>query len=424
MNIPNSYLLKRIVIIGSGFGGLQVATKLSNRFYQIVLIDKNNYHTFQPLLYQVATFGLEPDSIAKSIRFLIRKRKNFFFRLAKVNFIDINYNIIYSNIGELEYDYLIIATGSKTNFFGNKNIEKFSLPLKNIGEALNLRNCILHSIEYALSIRKKKIINFIIVGGGPTGVELAGSLAELKYYILPKYYPELDLNKINIHLIQATKKLLDGMSESSSNIALNYIKKMGVNVWLNNPVKNYDGKTIFTKKVKLKSYNVIWAAGVKGAIIKGLGNKYIANNRILVDKYHKVQGINNLFAIGDVAVMKEDNKYPNGHPMIALPAIQQGINLAKNFNRFFFKKKIQPFKFKNKGYMAIIGRNKAVCDLSYFTISGSIAWILWMIIHLMKIQGFRNKLLTLINWITQYFNYNKSISILIRPYINYNNILH
>lgn len=421
MNIPNTNLT-RVVIIGSGFGGLQVAIKLNKKLFQIVLIDKNNYHTFQPLLYQVATFGLEPDSIAKSIRTIINKYDNFFLRLAKVYFINKINQIIYSNIGELYYDYLIIATGSKTNFFGKKKIEKYSFPMKNIGEALNLRNCILHNFEYALSIKKK--INFVIVGGGPTGVELAGSLAELKHYILPRDYPELDFSKMKIHLIQATEKLLDGMSKDSSNIALKYMKKMGVNVWLNNPVIDFDGKTIFTKKGKLQSYNVIWAAGVKGAIIKGLGEKSLVNNRIIVDVYNKVQGIYNLFAIGDVAIIKGDEEYPNGHPMVALPAIQQGIHLALNFNRFFFKKKIKPFKFKNKGSMAILGRNKAVCDFYNFPLSGFSAWIIWMFIHLIKIVGFRNKLLTLINWITQYKNYNKSISLLIRPYVIYKKFIN
>ncbi|WP_110473346.1 NAD(P)/FAD-dependent oxidoreductase [Candidatus Karelsulcia muelleri] len=413
MNITNTNL-KRVVIIGSGFGGLQVASKLNRKFFQIVLIDKNNYHTFQPLLYQVATFGLEPDSIAKSIRTIINNYYNFFLRLAKVNFIDLKTQIIFSNMGELYYDYLILATGSQTNFFGKKNISKFAFPMKTLEEALNLRNCILQRFESALYEKNYKkqclLMNFVIVGGGPTGVELAGSLAEFKSSIFPKDYPELDNKKIKIHLIQATKRLLDGMSESSSKKALKYLKNMGVNVWLNNPVKDYDGKILSTNKGKLKSINVIWTAGVKGALIKGLKKKYLANNRIQVDCFNKVKGEKNLnlFAIGDVAVMK-----PNGHPMIALPAIKQGIHLAKNLNRFFSKKQLIPFNYHNKITMAIIGRNKAVCDIFFLKISGFFAWLIWMSIHLIKIVGFRNKLLTLINWGTQYINYNKSIRLII-----------
>ncbi|AEU09239.1 NAD(P)/FAD-dependent oxidoreductase [Blattabacterium sp. (Cryptocercus punctulatus) str. Cpu] len=421
MNIPIKNNLKRVVIIGAGFAGLQVAKKLRRDKFQVVLIDKNNYHTFQPLLYQVATSGLEPDSIIHTIRTIIKKTKNFFFRLANVHFINIKEKKIHTNVGILFYDYLIIATGSITNYFGNKNIEFFSLPMKSIPEALNIRSLILQNFEYALltknSKEREKLITFVIVGGGPTGVELAGSLAEMKKYILQNDYPDLNIQHMNIHLLQASSRLLDGMSEKSSKQAFKNLKELGVNIWLNCLVKDYDSEIIFMdKNRKIESANVIWAAGVKGAIIKGfIKEDIMSGQRILVDNYLKTLKYPNIFAIGDVAYIIKNKYYPNGHPMTAQPAIQQGKWLAKNFNYFLLNNKIgPPFKYKNLGNMATIGRNKAVCDFTYFKLKGFLAWIIWMFVHLISLVGFRNKIIVLTNWIIQYFHYNKSIRIIIK----------
>ncbi|AWU43637.1 NAD(P)/FAD-dependent oxidoreductase [Blattabacterium sp. (Cryptocercus kyebangensis)] len=423
MNIPIKNNLKRVVIIGAGFAGLQVAKKLRRDKFQVVLIDKNNYHTFQPLLYQVATAGLEPDSIAHAIRIIIKKTKNFFFRLANVHYINAKEQKIYTNVGILSYDYLIVATGSVTNYFGNKNIEFFSLPMKSIPEALNLRSLILQDFEYALLTKnykeRERLMTFVIVGGGPTGVELAGALAEMKKYILPYDYPDLNIQRMNIYLLQASPRLLDGMSEKSAKQAFKNLKELGVNIWLDCLVKDYDGKIVFIDKdKKIESANVIWAAGVKGAIIKGFIKEDLMNGqRILVDNYLKTLRYQNIFAIGDIACMIKNKYYPNGHPMTAQPAIQQGNFLAENFNYFLLDKKIgKPFRYKNLGTMATIGRNKAVCDFPYFRLKGFLAWIIWMFVHLIGLVGFRNRVIALTNWIIQYFHYNKSVRIIIKPF--------
>ncbi|BAM99721.1 NAD(P)/FAD-dependent oxidoreductase [Blattabacterium cuenoti] len=422
MNIPRVNNLKRVVIIGAGFAGLQVAKKLRRDKFQVVLIDKNNYHTFQPLLYQVATAGLEPDSIAHSIRNIIKKTKNFFFRLTIVHYINTKKQKIYTSVGNLSYDYLIMATGSVTNYFGNKNIESFALPMKSIPEALNLRSLILQDFESALLTKdeKKKVrlMTFVIVGGGPTGVELAGALAEMKKYVLPHDYPDLDIQHMNIHLLQATSRLLDGMSKKSAKQAYKNLKELGVIIWLNSLVKDYNGEIVFMEKnQKIESSNVIWAAGVKGAIINGFLKEDIKGNRILVDNNLKTIRYKNIFAIGDVAFMNTNQHYPNGHPMTAQPAIQQGNCLAKNLNCFLDDNiKMKPFIYKNLGSMATIGRNKAVCDFPYLKLKGFLAWIVWMFVHLVSLVGFRNRVIALTNWIIQYFHYHKSVRLIIRPF--------
>ncbi len=428
MNIPKKENLKRVIIIGAGFSGIQIAKKLRRDKFQIVLIDKNNYHTFQPLLYQVATAGLEPDSIAHSIRNIIRKKDNFFFRLANVYSINTTKQKVYTNLGNLYYDYLVISTGSVTNYFGNKNIESHSIPMKSIPEALNLRSIILQNFESA-SLKKhieekKKIMTFVIVGGGPTGVELSGSLAEMKKYVLPNDYTDLKQEYMNIHLLQASSRLLDGMSNSSANQALKNLRELGVIVWLNCLVKDYDGKVISTiNNRKIETYNVIWAAGVKGSVIKGFLKKDIERDRILVNNNLRTIRYENIFAVGDIALMKEDDRYPNGHPMTAQPAIQQGNYLVRYLNKILdYKNNIKPFKYKNLGIMATIGRNKAVCDFPLFKVKGFLAWIIWMSVHLMSLVGFRNKTIALTNWIIQYFNYHKSVCLIIRPFKKKNTI--
>lgn len=422
MNIPNTDL-KRIIIIGAGFSGLDFIKYLNHSKFQIIVIDKNNYHTFQPLLYQVATCGLELESIIHPVRPIITKYKNCFFILAEVSFVDSLNNKIISDAGELYYDFLILANGSRTNFFGKKNIEKFSLPMKFVNEALNLRSYILKNFEKASLLKLNdaefdKLMTFVVVGGGPTGVELSGSLAELKNYILPKDYSSIDFSKMCIYLLQASSKLLDGMSDYAAKSSLDYLRGMGVKVYLNTCVDDYDGHTVnISSKLdfnQICTYNVIWAAGVTGSIINGMDNCIVKKGRIKVNSYNKVKNYKNIFAIGDIAFMTEDDRYPSGHPMTIQPALQQAKNLSKNFNNMILGKKMIPFKYRDIGSMATISRNKAVCDLPFIKFKGFIAWFIWIIVHLFNIIGFRNKLIIFINWVTQYFSYNKGIRIIFK----------
>lgn len=418
MNIPTTNQ-KRVVIIGAGFAGLNLAKRLSRK-YQVVLLDKNNYHTFQPLLYQVATAGLEPDSIAHSIRTLFKKHPSFFFRIAHINKIDSEKKMIDSNIGELSYDYLVIATGSITNYYGNANVEKYSMSMKTVPEALDLRSLILQNLEEALLVNdlqeRERLMNFVIVGGGPTGVELSGAFAELRNHVLPTDYPDLDVRRMKVNLIQADDRLLNGMSAHASEKARKNLEDMGVQIWFDTTVKDYDGKTVVTNKDNFEATTLIWTAGVKGAIISGLTQESVVGNRYSVDAYNEIKGIKDIFAIGDVSVMI-DEKHPKGHPMMAQVAIQQGRNLACNLNgKLKNNYKPKAFVYKDKGSMATIGRNKAVADIGRFKLSGWIAWLIWMFIHLISLVGFRNKVVALVNWVIQYFQYNKGVRLIIRPY--------
>lgn len=419
MNIPATNI-PRVVIIGAGFAGMNFARRLNTSKMQIVLINKTNYHTFQPLLYQVATAGLEPDSIAHGVRSLFKKEKHFFFRIAHITRIDTEKQMIFSDIGELAYDYLVIATGSETNYYGNANIEKYAMPMKTVPEAINMRSLIIQNLEEALLTNdleeRNSLMNFVIVGGGPTGVELAGAFAELKTHILPTDYPDLDIRRMNVHLIQADSRLLIGMSEKAAEKALKYLEKMDVTVWFNTIVKDYDGRNVVTNHLSFNATTLIWTAGVKGSLIEGLPQESIVGGRFSVDAYHEIKHCKNIFAIGDVACMT-DEKYPKGHPMVAQVAIQQGRNLARNINRkVIANKPFKPFKYKDKGSMATVGRNKAVADLAGTTFTGWIAWIIWMFVHLVSLVGFRNKIVALVNWIIQYFQYNKGVRLIIRPY--------
>lgn len=419
MNIPDINL-KRIVIIGGGFGGLRLAKNLSTKDFQVVLLDKHNYHTFQPLLYQVATAGLEPDSIAHAIRQIFAKKENFFFRIAEVSKIDSQQQKIYSNIGDLHYDYLVMATGSDTNYYGNQNIQKNAMPMKSIPEALDLRSLILQNLEAALLTNdldeRYRLMNYVIVGGGPTGVELAGAMAELKKHVLPTDYPDLDIRRMNVHLIQAADRLLPTMSKNASDKALLYLEKLGVQVWFDMMVKDYDGKVITTDKRPFDATTLIWAAGVKGSLIPGIeGEEVIVGGRYVVNEFNQIKGFENIFAIGDVALMITPEK-PKGDPMVAQVAIQQGSLLAKNLLHLRASKKLKAFQYSDKGSMATIGRDKAVVDLPNWKFSGWFAWFVWMFVHLASLIGFRNKAIALTNWIVQYFQYNKSVRLIIRPY--------
>ena len=421
MNIPRSSF-PRIVIIGGGFAGISLAKKLRNKKVQVVLLDKHNYHNFQPLMYQVATGGLEPDSIAYPIRKIVQEYKDFYFRLAEVREIDAENNTIYADIGELKFDYLVIATGSKTNYFGNKEIERNSMAMKTIPQSLNIRSLILENFEQALLTNdideRHSLMNFVLVGGGPTGVELAGALAEMKKAILPKDYPDLDVRKMEINLIQGSDRVLDSMSENASEKAEKFLLDLGVSVWKKVRVTGYDGKTVTTNSdLSFDSATVIWTAGVQGALPHGLkADSFIKNvDRIKVNQYNQIEGYDNLFAIGDIAVMTSE-EFPQGHPMMAQPAMQQGRLLAENIIRLLDKKTLKTFVYKDKGSMATIGRNKAVVDLPKFKFSGVFAWFVWMFVHLFSLIGFKNKAVVFLNWVYNYIRFDREARLIMRPY--------
>jgi NADH:ubiquinone reductase (H+-translocating) len=410
----------RVIIIGGGFGGITLASALRNAPVQVVMFDKHNYHTFQPLLYQVATGGLEPDSIAFPLRKMFKRHKNFFFRMAEVERIDAESQAVHTSIGTIGYDYLVIATGSRTNFFGNKELERLSHSMKNIPEALDLRSLILQNFEQAVLTsdleERNALMNFVVVGAGPTGVETAGALAELKHHILPRDYPELDLRRMQIHLVEAGKRVLPSMSDSASDNAFLALEKMGVNVWLDTRVESYDGETIQTNSAKrMSARTLIWSAGVLGNSLPGLESSHIGGGRLAVDQFNRVKGLSNIFAIGDVASMATDD-YPKGHPMVAQPAIQQGALLARNIKSLIFGRKLIPFQYKDLGSMATVGRNKAVADLGKMRFKGWIAWMLWLAVHLFSLAGFRNRLVVFINWFWSYVTYDKGTRLIIRPF--------
>jgi NADH dehydrogenase len=421
MNIPKTSY-PRVVIIGGGFAGISLAKQLGKQEVQAVLMDKHNYHTFQPLLYQVSTGGLEPDSIAYPIRKIIKDYPNFYFRMATVETIDTQHQCVHTDIGELAYDHLVIATGSTTNFFGNTEIEKHSMVMKTVPQSLNLRSLILENFEQAILTtdleERNALMNFVIVGAGPTGVELAGALAEIKKGILPKDYPDLDIRKMTINLIQSSDRILPAMSEKASEKAEDYLQGLGVEVWKNLRVTNYDGDIVTTNDdVIFKSATVIWSAGVKGATIPGLDGKELITrgNRILVNQFNQVKGFENVYALGDIACMQSE-EYPYGHPMMAQPAIQQGKHLGKNLIRLINEKEMKPFSYHDKGSMATVGRNKAVVDLPKFKFQGVFAWFVWMFVHLFFLIGFRNRMVVFINWVYNYIRFDREARLIIRPY--------
>lgn len=421
MNIPHSSN-PRVVIIGGGFAGLALAKKLKNKNVQVVLLDKHNYHTFQPLLYQVATGGLEAGSIAYPIRKVIQEYKDFYFRLTSVKEIDTQNQKIISEIGELHYDYLVIATGSKTNYFGNKEIERNSMSMKTIPQSLNIRSLILENFEQAVLTRdeadKNALINFVLVGAGPTGVELAGALAEMKRAILQKDYPDLDISKMEINLVQSGDRVLNTMSEKSSAAAEKFLIDLGVKVWKNVRVTNYDGRTITTNSdLTFETATVIWTAGVQGAAIHGLDAKSLVERveRIRVNPFNQVIGYDNIFAIGDIASM-ESEKFPQGHPMMAQPAMQQGNLLGDNLIKLVAKQPMKPFEYNDKGSMATIGRNLAVVDLPHYHFNGVFAWFVWMFVHLFSLIGFKNKAVVFLNWVYNYIRFDREGRLIVRPF--------
>ncbi|TYB77474.1 NAD(P)/FAD-dependent oxidoreductase [Bizionia saleffrena] len=421
MNIPETSL-PRIVIVGGGFAGISIAKSLANKNVQVVMFDKNNYHTFQPLLYQVSSASLEPDAIAYPLRKIIKKNDKAFFRLADVAQIHPEKKEIETSIGNLKYDYLILATGTRTNYFGNKEVEKHSMPMKQVPQALNIRSLILQNFEKAAITTSKQerlaLLNFVIVGGGPTGVELAGAIAELKNHILPRDYKDLDASAMEIHLLEGADRVLPPMSEHASEKAEYFLKKLGVNVHCNTIVSNYDGKTVTTNSdLFLESETLIWAAGVTGKPVKGLRVDALIEraNRYKVDEYNQVIGYDSIFALGDIASMVTE-AFPKGHPQLAQPAMQQGKLLGENIIKLIDGKPLKKFVYKDRGSMATVGRNKAVVDLKHYKFAGFFAWFVWMFVHLMSLVGFRNKVIVFFNWTYNYINFDKASRLIIRPY--------
>ncbi|WP_214070192.1 NAD(P)/FAD-dependent oxidoreductase [Mucilaginibacter sp. dw_454] len=422
MNTTQKSKFPQVVIIGGGFGGLEVAKQLEDAPVEVLMLDKHNYHTFQPLLYQVATGSLESESIAFSLRKNFAGQKNFRFRIAEVSGVDMEHNKVLTNVGDIEYDYLVIATGSTTNFFGNKDIERFAMPMKSIPEALNLRYLILQNLEEAsLKTTKEErepYLTFVLVGAGPTGVELAGALAELRNHILDRDYPELQKSHMKVYLVDFLPKVLGPFSDEGSKAAKHFLTEMGVEVMLNVKVESYDGEEIkFEGGKSIKTKNVIWSAGVQGVVPAGIDKKDIEKgNRISVDSISRIKGSENVFAIGDVAAMIDDEN-PKGHPGVAQVAIQQGKLAGKNIISLIKGEPTEPFKYNDKGSLATIGRNKAIADLGKLKFQGFFAWLIWMFVHLISLLGFRNKVVVFVNWIGNYIANNGGARLIIRRFV-------
>ena len=419
INIPQSPL-PRVVIAGGGFGGLKLAQELDSRHFQVILIDHHNYHQFPPLIYQVASSGLEPSSIAFPFRSALRKKKGFVFRLAEVQGVAPERNLLLTSVGEVKYDYLILACGGTTNFFGNDQIARHSLPMKTLYESMNLRNVLLQNIEKALvsddEERRNALLTLAIVGGGPSGVEIAGALAEMKRYVLPKDYPYLDSSLFRIHLLDASPRLLQAMSERSSETAARGLREMGVEIHTGTMVSDYDGKTLrLSDGSEMKTRTVIWVSGIVANAVEGIQAEALGRGRrILVDEHNEVKGLTNVFAIGDQCLMTADPNYPNGHPQLAQVAIQQARLLARNLRARQEGKPLSPFHYKDLGSMATIGRNRAVAEIRGAKWGGFTAWMLWLVVHLRSILSVRNKVIVLLNWIWNYVTYDRSLRLILK----------
>ncbi len=420
LNIPDTGK-RRLVVVGAGFAGLKLVEKLKGSYFQIVLIDRNNFHQFQPLFYQVATAGLEPSAIAFPLRRMFQKSHQVFIRLTEVKSISTETKTIHTSAGELSYDILVVATGAATNFFGIEQLQERAFGMKTVGEALGIRNTILKNYELALITdseqERNALMNIVIVGGGPTGVELSGALADMRRFVLPKDYPDLDFNHMQIFLVEASPKLLNGMSEKSSIKATDFLKGLGVNVMTNLQVTGYANNVVQLRNGNnLDSTTVIWAAGVTGAPPDGFDAEHVGKgHRLLVDAFNRMKGLADVYAIGDVALM-EKPELDRGHPQVAQVALQQAKNLAANLIRKE-QKNWKPFKYKDKGSMATIGRNKAVVDLPFLKFQGFFAWFVWMFVHLISIIGVKNKLFIFINWIWNYVTYDQSLRLIIRQHV-------
>ncbi len=419
-NIPETDR-KRVVIVGAGFAGLEIAQRLSKKNFQVVLIDRNNYHQFQPLFYQVAMAGLEPSSISFPTRKIFQSHKNVHIRVTDVKRLLPDGKSIETGLGNIAFDELVIATGADTNYYGMKEIEERSIPMKSVGEALALRNRVLQNFEDAVSAtsveEREALMNVVVVGGGPTGVELSGTLAEMKRHILPKDYPDLDFEAMHIHLVEGGDEVLDSMSDEASAKARDYLEELGVIVVTNQRVTGFDGQNVTTKAgMSLPTKNLVWAAGIRACPIGGLGDELIGRGgRLKVNAFNQIEGHETVYALGDVAIMSGDPDFPEGHPQVAQVAIQQAKHLAKNIIRKQEGKAFEPFEYKDLGSMATVGRNLAVVDLPFWKFQGFFAWLVWMFVHLMSIVGVKNRLFVFINWVWNYITYDQSLRLIIKP---------
>jgi NADH dehydrogenase len=413
--------LPKVIIIGGGFGGIEVAKKLKNQPVEVLLLDKHNHHTFQPLLYQVATGSLEAPSVAFPLRKMFRKQNNLRFRIAEVSQINHSEKKVITDIGDFSYDYLVIATGATTNFFGNEDIEYYSLPMKNLKEAVNIRSFLLQNIEQALlqptKAEQVPYLNFVIVGGGPTGVELSGAIAEIRNHILAKDYPELNKEDMRVYLVEGQDKVLSNLSPQASAKAELYLKELGVTLLLNKRVTDYNGDEIqFSDAPSIPAKTVIWSAGVMGQFPGGIPEDLIQRgHRIKIEPTCLIPGMDRVFAIGDVAAMITEET-PNGHPGVAPTAQQQGKFVAKQIVRMIENQPLEHFVYFDKGSMATIGRNKAVVDIGKIRFQGFFAWWVWMFVHLMSLIGFRNRLVTFINWMLSYVTFNGGVRLIIHKF--------
>jgi len=411
---------KRIVIVGGGLGGLELAFKLVDDDYQVVLIDKNNYHQFPPLIYQVASGGLEPSSISFPFRRLFQGKKDFFFRMAKVESVNTDKKTIKTTVGEIDYDYLVLAFGAKTNFFGNKDIEATTLPMKSVSEAMRLRNTILRNLELALTeedpARKQALMNIVVVGGGASGVEIAGAVAEMKKNIIARDYPDLDSSQMHIYLVNAVDRLLSAMDPVSSKRAERDLKELHVHIRQPQFATEYkDGILKTSAGLEIPTQTVIWVSGICANTIEGFPAESIGHaGRFLTDRFCRVKGVKDVYAIGDVSLVEGDEEYPLGHPQLAQVAMQQAKTVAKNFKAMSKGKELKPFKYKNLGVMATIGRNHAVAEISGKKFGGFPAWALWLIVHLRSILGVKNKTFILLNWVWNYINYKQSLRLILK----------
>ena len=411
---------KRIVIVGGGLGGLELAFKLVDDDYQVVLIDKNNYHQFPPLIYQVASGGLEPSSISFPFRRLFQGKKDFFFRMAKVESVNTDKKIINTTVGEIDYDYLVMAFGAKTNFFGNKDIEATTLPMKSVSEAMKLRNTILRNLELALTeedpARKQALMNIVVVGGGASGVEIAGAVAEMKKNIIARDYPDLDSSQMHIYLVNAADRLLSAMDPVSSKRAERDLKELHVHIRQPQFATEYkDGILKTSAGLEIPTQTVIWVSGICANTVEGFPAESIGHaGRFLTDRFCRVKGVKDVYAIGDVSLVEGDEEYPLGHPQLAQVAMQQAKTVAKNFKAMSKGKELKPFKYKNLGVMATIGRNHAVAEISGKKFGGFSAWVLWLVVHLRSILGVKNKTFILLNWVWNYINYKQSLRLILK----------
>ena len=411
---------KRIVIVGGGLGGLELAFKLVDDDYQVVLIDKNNYHQFPPLIYQVASGGLEPSSISFPFRRLFQGKKDFFFRMAKVESVNTDKKIINTTVGEIDYDYLVMAFGAKTNFFGNKDIEATTLPMKSVSEAMRLRNTILRNLELALTeedpARKQALMNIVVVGGGASGVEIAGAVAEMKKNIIARDYPDLDSSQMHIYLVNAGDRLLATMDPVSSKRAERDLKELHVHIRQPQFATEYkDGILKTSAGLEIPTQTVIWVSGICANTLEGFPAESIGHaGRFITDRFCRVKGVKDVYAIGDVSLVEGDEEYPLGHPQLAQVAMQQAKTVAKNFKAMSKGKELKPFKYKNLGVMATIGRNHAVAEISGKKFGGFPAWALWLVVHLRSILGVKNKTFILLNWVWNYINYKQSLRLILK----------